>query len=119
MLKVMSPVMVARTWLLFGPDRRRRPVRSPPVTTPGPFLFDGERLGAVVFHGDDQGLDVQDDVGDILHDAVELGELMVRRRRFSRTPAARPPANSSRIRRSELPTVVPKPRSKGSTMNLP
>ena len=92
---------------------------SAPVTTPAVFFSMRMTLGRFAVVLDDQRLDVQDDVGHVLDDAGDRGELVLdavdldlRDRRCLRGWRAGCGAGCCRW-------STPKPRSNGSAMNLP
>ncbi len=73
--------------------------------------------GSSSFGAHDQALEVQDDVGDILLHTGTVGEL-VQDASMRMLVTAAPGIDDSRVRRSELPRVYPKPGSRGSMTNF-
>ena len=89
---------------------------SPAVTSAGPADVEAHDDGLVGRRLQHEVLQVEDDVGDVLGDAGDRVELVQRVVEAHRVTAA-PGIDDSSVRRSELPSVWPKPGSSGPTAN--
>jgi hypothetical protein len=89
--------------------------KSAAVTGPVPSLAQGDHGFILIVQDDRHTLQVQQDVDDVLLHALD-GAVLVQHAVDLHFVMAQPGMDDSRMRRSVLPRVWPKPRSSGSSV---